>query len=177
MGIDVKIFYLLNNLAGQSPIFDWVVVFFANFLQYFLIALFFLLLFWTKKYSLREKLRVFWVATISVIISRLVITELIRFLYHRPRPFLAYSVHQLISENEYSFPSGHATFFFALSAAVYFYNKRWGLWLFAASILMGVARVVAGVHYPSDILGGALIGIITGWAVFRAAEALRKKPA
>ena len=177
MAWDIKIFYLLNDLAGQSPIFDWLVIFFAAYLQYVLIALFLLLLVSTKKYSLREKLRIFLVSAIAVIISRLVITELIRFLYHRPRPFLVYQTHQLIAENAYSFPSGHATFFFALATAVYFYSKRWGLWLFAGSVLMGLARIAAGVHYPSDILGGMIIGIITGWAVFHAVTVLRKKAA
>ena|SRR3989344_7065978 len=170
-----KIFYLFNDLAGRWPIFDGLVIFFAAYLQYILVALFLILLLWTKKYSLREKLRIFCVATAAVIISRLVITELIRFFYHRPRPFLVLQTHQLMAENAYSFPSGHATFFFALAAAVYFYNKRWGLWLFAGSVLMGLARVVAGVHYPSDILGGMLIGIIIGWLIFRAAAILRKK--
>ncbi|MFY9461967.1 MAG: phosphatase PAP2 family protein [Candidatus Sungiibacteriota bacterium] len=177
MGIDVKIFYLLNDLAGRWPVFDGLVIFFAAYLQYVLVALFLILLFSAGAYSLREKLRLFWVTAVAVVISRLVITELIRFFYHRPRPFLVYQTHQLIAESAYSFPSGHATFFFALAAAVYFYNKRWGLWLFAASVLMGLARIAAGVHYPSDILGGALIGIATGYTIFRAAEAFRKKAA
>ncbi|MDO8560771.1 MAG: phosphatase PAP2 family protein [bacterium] len=171
---DIKIFFFLNNLAEQSPVFDWLVIFFAAYLQYILIALF--LLFLAKVHSLQEKLHIFWVTAISVIISRLIITEFIRFLYHRPRPFLVYQAHQLMAENAYSFPSGHATFFFAFSTAIYCYNKRWGAWLYAASILMGLARVIAGVHYPSDILGGALIGIIIGYAVFRIAKTINKSP-
>lgn len=175
MALDVKIFYFLNNLAGQSRIFDWLIIFFAAELQYILVALFAAFLLWTKMYSLGEKMRIFWVALIAVVISRLVITGLIRFFYERPRPFLVSRVHQLIAENSHSFPSGHATFFFALATAVYFYNKRWGLWFFAASIVMGAARVMAGVHYPSDVLGGALIGIASGYIVYKIAERLKNK--
>lgn len=76
-------------------------------------------------------------------------------------------VAQLVSENKWSFPSRHMTFFFAISTALYFYNKRWGVVFLIAALLIGIARVIAGVHYPLDILGGAVIGVITSYLVFR----------
>ena len=68
-------------------------------------------------------------------------------------------------------PSGHATFFFALAFAIFYflkYDKRnaaakrkWN-WLFmGGAVIMGVARVFAGVHWPSDILAGAVIGFLS----------------
>lgn len=56
-----------------------------------------------------------------------------------------------------SFPSGHATFFFALAFCTFLINKKWGWILTAAAVVTTVARVVAGVHWPSDIVGGAII--------------------
>ena len=50
--------------------------------------------------------------------------------------------------------------------AIYFYNKKWGIVFFVAAILMALARIVAGVHYPLDILGGAAVGILSAYAVF-----------
>lgn len=165
MTIDVKIFYFLNNLAGRSALFDNLIIFFAAYLQYFLIAVFFLLLL-VWQYSKQEKIRIFLVTAISVIIARLGITEIIRFFYHRPRPFLTHQAHQLLSENQWSFPSGHSAFFFAFATAIYLYNKKWGVGFFLAAFLMNISRIVAGIHYPSDILGGMIIGIIVGYAVF-----------
>lgn len=165
MPIDIKIFYFFNNLAGHSAAFDSLIVFLADYLEYFLITFFILLLF-LSAYSKKEKIRIFWVTALSAAIARLGIINLIRFFYHRPRPFLTLPVRQLIAENEYSFPSGHAAFFFAMAMAIYFYNKKWGAWFFAAAVLITIARIVAGVHYPSDILGGAVIGALTAWAVF-----------
>ncbi len=170
--LDINIFYFLNNLAGRSSFLDGLFIFFANYFQYFLILVFLLFLVFSR-YSKREKYYIFWVSAISVAISRFGITEIIRFFYHRPRPFMIFSVHQLISETEWSFPSGHATFFFALSVAIYFYNKKLGIAFFVASILMTISRVIAGVHYPSDIFGGAIIGIATAYIVFRFSEKIK----
>ena len=164
MTADIKLLYFLNILAGKSQIFDFLTIFLASYLQYFLVAAFLLLLYFSV-YSKREKLTIFWVTAISVVVARLGVTEIIRFFYHRPRPFLTYQLYPLISENDWSFPSGHSAFFFAMAMAIYLYNKKWGVWFFIAAILMNISRIVAGVHYPSDILGGAVVGIAVGCLV------------
>lgn len=174
MSLDIQLLYSLNNLAGKSEIFDRVIIFLANYLQYPLVALFLVAVYFGF-ISKSGRGRILWMALLSVAIARLGITELIRFLYHRPRPFLVYNdIHPLISKNEYSFPSGHAAFFFALATAIYFYNKRWGAWFFIAAILISISRVIAGIHYPSDIIGGAIIGIAVGYFVFNYADVLSK---
>ncbi|MEW5908015.1 MAG: phosphatase PAP2 family protein [Patescibacteria group bacterium] len=169
MSLDLKILFLLNNLAGKSYCFDSLVIFFAKYLQYFLIFFFIvLLIFW--KYKHNDKIRIILVTAGSIIISRLAITELVRFFYYRPRPFFSHNVYQLFFKNSgtfsSSFPSGHSAFFFAMSAAIYFYNKKWGAVFFIASILMNISRVIAGIHYPSDILWGMIIGIASAYSVF-----------
>ena len=159
---DTQLFLLLNGLAGKSPLFDGFVVFCASYLAYVLIALLLALVFFSA-YSRYRKLEILVAAATASIIARLGITELIRVFYHRLRPFLVLPTHQLITDSAWSFPSGHATFFFALATALYLYNKKWGTGFFVGAILITLARVIAGVHYPSDILGGALIGILVGY--------------
>ena len=165
MTLDIKLFYFFNNLAGQSRIFDGLVVFLAEYLQYFLIAVFLLFLFFSG-YAKQKKFRLFWITIVSTIIARFGVTEFIRFFYHRPRPFVTYQVRQLLFENEWSFPSGHSAFFFAMATAIYLYNKKWGIGFFIAAILISISRIVAGVHYPSDIIGGAIIGLTVAYIVF-----------
>lgn len=174
MTFDVPLLHLLNNLTGKSQIFDTLTVFIASSLQYFLIAAFLLLLYFSA-YSRRHKLYIFWVTTASVIAARLGITEIIRFFYHRPRPFLIEQLHPLISESGWSFPSGHSAFFFAMATAIYLYNKKWGIGFFIAALLINISRIGAGVHYPSDILGGMVVGIIVAYVVFYLAEKRRAK--
>lgn len=171
--LDTQLFYAFNSLAGQSPLLDGVIVFFATYLAYLLIALFLALVFFSR-YAKREKWELLLVAGASAVIARFGAVELIRLFYHHPRPFAGLpGVHALFTDNSWSFPSGHATFFFALATAVYLYNRKWGIAFFVAAALVTAGRIAAGVHYPSDILGGALIGIVVACAVCAVARKVR----
>lgn len=169
MPLDVEVFHLLNNLAAKNPVFDALIIFLADYIKYFLIGIFLLFLFFSARSS-AQKIKIFSTAFISMLISRFGAVDLIRFFYPRPRPFIIYQVNQLIPEGINGFPSGHAALFFALAMSVYFYNKKWGVWFFAAAILMGLSRVIAGVHYPADILGGAAVGILMSFLIFLAID-------
>jgi undecaprenyl-diphosphatase len=75
------------------------------------------------------------------------------------RPFQTHPVHQLIPHAAgASLPSDHATAAFAVAFAVgAFLSRRWGVALSLIATIIGFARVWTGVHYPGDILVGALI--------------------
>ncbi len=99
---------------------------------------------------------------VSVVVA-FAISEGLNFLFPVPRPFVAQNFTPLVgvSLSEYyaSFPSGHATFLTALGMAIFFTEKLPGVLILILGILVGIGRVVAGVHYPIDILGGFLIGV------------------
>lgn len=54
------------------------------------------------------------------------------------------------------------SFIFALAAIIFFYNKRWGSWYMFLGLVMGVARIYTGVHWPLDIVGGIGLGLACG---------------
>jgi|SRR3989344_4988845 len=165
MSFDAQLTLLFNSVAGQSPFLDGAIVFFASYLGYLLVPLFLILLYFSQ-YQRREKLEIFLTVVLSTLIARAGVTELVRFFYHRPRPFSELPVNELFTDSAWSFPSGHATFFFALAMAIYLYNKQWGIGFFIVAALITINRIIAGVHYPSDIVGGVLIGIAVASAVF-----------
>lgn len=101
----------------------------------------------------------------AAVITRFALTALIRWLWFRPRPFVALNFIPLIDQSpkEASFPSGHASFFFALSTIVYFYNKKAGILFYIASFFIVIGRIFVGIHWPLDILAGAILGILMGW--------------
>lgn len=153
-------FESINQFAFRFLWLDTLAIFFAEYFGYFLI--FILLLFLVKD---RKK---YWLMVsqsfLAALFSRFVVTQIIRWLWQRPRPFVENNVHLLVDEfNQASFPSGHASFFFALAAAVYFHDKKTGTLFLLAAFLISLARVFAGVHWPLDIIAGAVVGVLSAW--------------
>lgn len=174
--MDHSIVVFLNQLAESSPFVKGVTVFFAEYFPYLVIVLFALCvyreapIFYRKFLYLGEGL-------IAGVLARAGV-EVIRFVVFRLRPFASDpTIHALISESSYSFPSGHAGFFFALATVVYAHNKRVGSWFFVSALLIGIARVASGVHYPTDILGGAVLGVLVGYGVVRLVRKYSKSEA
>ncbi len=165
--MDLILFNLIHDLAFKSEILDFVLIFFAKYSGYFLIVFSFLFLFKNfRKYKFLPFLAFF-----SGILARYGTVDLVRFFYHKERPFVAENVSALIEHAPTSsFPSGHTAFFFAFSTIVFLYNKKLGYFFYAFSFLIGFSRIASGVHWPLDILAGIVAGIATGylaWIIFR----------
>jgi len=182
MSVDTLLFNQINGLAGKSVCLDGLAIFFAKYFEYFLV--FALLLFLVKNF------KKYWPMVVqsfsAAILARLVIVNVIRWLWLRPRPFVENHINLLFSYNpaEPSFPSGHAAFYFAIATVVFLYLKKvyprpkfwWGagVLFFIASFLISIARVFSGIHWPSDILAGALVGIFSGWLIIKIAKKFQK---
>jgi membrane-associated phospholipid phosphatase len=91
----------------------------------------------------------------------ILVSESISAIYVRQRPFVADSrVHLLVPHGaDGGMPSHHIVFMAALVASIYYYDKRSATFFAVLTLITGVARVVAGIHYPTDVLVGALIGV------------------
>lgn len=188
LNLDIVIFRWFNSWAGIG--WDWAIVFRAVYLWYFVmaaVAFFVVITFFPKFREYRRRhLELFLFAVLSAFVARFIITELIRFFYHRSRPFeilegVRVLQHQLIgsSVGVGAFPSGHAALAFAVATAVSFYYPKTSILFFLAALSIGVGRIAAGVHWPSDILEGAFVGIVTAiilnklWQYKKRAEMFR----
>lgn len=158
-GFNTTLFWKIYSLSGHNYWLDKFMVFSAEWLGYLLVfGIIVLFVVNRKKY-----LNLAVVSIGSAIIGRGIFVAIIRFFYHHPRPFMVFeNVKQLINHDiTSSFPSGHATFYFALAVGVYLYDKKIGAVYLALAGLIGFARIVAGVHWPYDILGGIALGVAT----------------
>lgn len=156
--MDLTVFHLLNSIANRSGLLDAVIVFIAQIMPFFMGAGF--LLFIWRSGDWRERGHAISGLIIAAVIGRGILVEAIRFFYLRPRPFQALDITPLFGSESPAFPSGHATLLFALSFFVLYKNRSWGYWFITFSFLNVLSRVVAGVHWPSDILGGILVGAL-----------------
>jgi undecaprenyl-diphosphatase len=97
-------------------------------------------------------------------------------LFQRARPFEAHpQIHPLYAVHSSSFPAGHAATAFAGAAVLAYVVPRLAPLLFVIAALIGFSRVYVGVHYPTDVLGGAAIGLAVGAAVVLALRAARNR--
>ena len=97
------------------------------------------------------------------------VSELISKMYVRQRPFVAVSGVKLLVPHsaDGGMPSHHMVFLAALITTVYFYEKRCAAVLTVLALGTGIARVVAGIHYPTDIIVGSVLGIAIAYVYHR----------
>lgn len=162
--MDRFIFEVLHSLADRSVFVDDLIGFLAKYLIYFLVAGLLVYLYRMKS-SARERVFAFITLTLSAVLSRGIFTEVIRFFYDRPRPFDVLNITPIFLDDNPAFPSGHTTFLFALAFALFYFNKKAGWWFTALAFLVALTRVIAGIHWPSDILGGIIVAFISVWLV------------
>jgi undecaprenyl-diphosphatase len=90
---------------------------------------------------------------------------MIKTVFPEPRPFVIDGQKALtfFTPRDGSFPSEHATIAFALAFTIFLHNRKIGFIFLVLAVLVGVGRVLANVHYPIDILGGAILGTMTAY--------------
>jgi undecaprenyl-diphosphatase len=168
---DTVIFSYLNGFVGQSIFFDMMVLFIASFIPFFVVlsyGAFLLFTFYRRHRHIPSRVSQFdreGIAIVAVLLSSSLshlIASGIQEMVARPRPYLALDTAHLFTVGTWSFPSGHAALFFAFAASAYCFNRRVGAVLYLSATFIGLARVIAGVHYPTDVVGGAVLGIAIG---------------
>ena len=99
----------------------------------------------------------------------LVINRVIAAIHHRDRPFITHPSAHVFGphKTDPSFPSDHTTAAIAIAIAVLLIDTGVGLAFLALAVLIGVGRVIVGEHYPGDVLGSTVIGIVAAFVVVR----------
>lgn len=168
-GYDYFILSKLHDLAvitkgGVTPVFNFISLLAEKGIFLFLIAFILMAFKKTRKIGVC----IFGAVCCGALITNIALKDLIA----RPRPFMMIvsdfnAWWQYIGspiEDGFSFPSGHATAAMAFATAIFLTtNKKKSFPIFLFVILMGLSRNYLMVHYPSDILGGVLVGAVAAF--------------
>jgi len=120
----------------------------------------------------RKRLSYFWIMGLASYGLAKFVEMIVKSLYFIPRPYMEMGKDALvvIAPKDSSFPSGHATSAFLLATLVFTYNKKWGMIFYLGAILVSIGRVLALVHYPVDVMAGAILGILSTIIIFQLAK-------
>lgn len=169
--IDYWLFAAINGQAGRFPWLDASARLLLNDYVVPTVLALALLALWFEHADLagldRYNQRAVLAATLSAALANAILKGL-NLLYFRPRPFAQHAVHLLFYHpTDSSFPSNAAALGFAIAAGVWFYNRAWGWGLLVIAGLFGLSRIFGGVHYPLDVLAGAVLGWSSAYFIYR----------
>ncbi|MBU5537230.1 MAG: phosphatase PAP2 family protein [Candidatus Aenigmatarchaeota archaeon] len=151
LNLDIAIFLLINKGLANT-FFDFILFYFDK-LSYVIYALLIL-------FSIIKNRNLAVLLMLALIFTGVFI-HMLKQAIGRERPYEVLNARLLVApETNKSFPSNHAAQAFLVATLVFSYYRRLGILLFPFAIVISLGRVYLGVHYPSDVIVGAVLGVI-----------------
>jgi undecaprenyl-diphosphatase len=167
---DVTVYHFINHFAGHHPVIDAVMKFVAASALEIYAGLF--VVAWFALPKSEEPKRQALVASFCAGLLALVLDALISSIWFRPRPFTVLSpgsFTQLIPHPaDASFQSEHTSGSFAIASGSWGKSAKWVSFSFTIlAVLTMISRVYTGVHWPTDVIGGLVVGIVAGRMIWK----------
>jgi membrane-associated phospholipid phosphatase len=112
------------------------------------------------------------------VLSAAIITSILKYTIDRPRPFVTYpDIEKATHAGSPSFPSGHTSDAFSLATSLSIAYPKWYVIVpsYAWAVTVAYSRMHLGVHYPSDVLAGALVGAGSAYLCYKGQQWLNQK--
>ncbi len=152
--MNTELFYFFYNLSNTPFIAKA-----SLFLSYpFTYGVIFILFIWVIFFSKRKmfNLSLLFLSSFFSWIT----AAILKIIFHVDRPFITEGIIPLYKETGLSMPSEHMAVFSAIAISMFLIDKRAGVLFSIIAIFIGFSRIIIGVHYPIDILAGAIVGLI-----------------
>lgn len=172
--IDIAIFYFINH-SMKNKIFDILMPIITEPKNFFII---FLILWFLMIFSSNYNYRVAgWCIIVAVTFSDILSSKILKHLFLRPRPYETLTqVYKLVSSAGPSFPSSHAVNSFTVATLIMLFFKKpiYTIIAYIIAVVSSFSRVYVGVHYPSDVIFGALLGYVIGLVIYKLVQKMFK---
>lgn len=149
-------------LSSQSAPF---VTFLASFLIWFMFAGFLILWVIDGRIKKEQVLHALFAAVLAW-----AVTMMLKSLIPQARPFSYNGFPALtitIPSANSSFPSAHSAVAFAMTASIWLHSRKIGFWFIVAAAFVGLGRIASNVHFYTDVVGGAMLGIFIAYIIKR----------
>ncbi len=156
--MEFAILHFLQSIRSETM--DWAVLFVSRLGDFGLV--------WIAASAILLLIRRWRMTGLSVsaalILDFVFVNLILKPLFGRERPCDIYPTEDMLIAclSDHSFPSGHTAAAFAFATALTLRHKKAGVIAFVLAVLMGLSRLYLFVHFPSDVLAGALFGILFG---------------
>lgn len=156
-----QLFRFLNSFASKSQLWDRFFIFGAQYLVFLVMGMVVSLFLLGKGPRKKKTGRFFFIAGGSFVAW--LASEAVKIIFSIPRPFQVLKDVSLLIQDlpaNFAFPSGHVSLMFAGALACWALKKGWGIFFITCTLVVGLCRVIVGLHWPLDILGGFILGAV-----------------
>jgi undecaprenyl-diphosphatase len=169
--MEFDILYTIDNL--HNPVLDKIMVAITSLgnagLIWIAIAVFLLFIKKTRKCGV--------LMLVSMILGLIIGNGFLKNIIARDRPcWIDTSIPLLIpNPHDYSFPSGHTLASFEAAVMIFLHNKKWGAISLMLALVIAFSRMYLFVHFPTDILGGMILGTVISLVVYYSYEKIKNR--
>jgi undecaprenyl-diphosphatase len=158
--VDIKILiFIIENV--RNPILDNLLYFLTTIGNKGIIWIIISVIMLIKRRTRKVGITILLALLLGLIFGEIILKPTVG----RLRPFLKYAGFESVISNlsSYSFPSGHTTSSFAAAAVIYIKKIKYRMVYIILALLIAFSRIYFTVHYPSDIVGGIILGLICAY--------------
>jgi undecaprenyl-diphosphatase len=165
-----KSVFLFVNVTLSHPLLDAVMTRITD-LKFWLIPGILAAALYVFRENRKKALTVLGLVALTVALSDPLSSQVLKKIFARPRPchpefFVEGGRFLLGMWGSHSFPSSHSVNMFAFATLLFCFYRKYGVYFYSFAGLIAYTRVYNGVHYPSDVAGGAVAGCLLGWGVY-----------